>query len=94
MQAEYPRDRLDIIVVDDASTDDTWTHVSLAAQQHRDLVRTVRLPVNQGKRAALAAGFERVAGDIIVTIDSGSLVERGGRFWPSQVRSGTSGLAW
>ncbi|MDO8354937.1 MAG: glycosyltransferase [Nitrospirota bacterium] len=77
VRAEYPRDRLDIIVVDDGSTDDTWTHVSLAAQQHCDLVRTVRLPVNQGKRAALAAGFERAAGDIIVTVDSDSLVERG-----------------
>lgn len=77
VRAEYPCDRLDIIVVDDGSTDDTWTHVSLAAQQHRDLVRTVRLPVNQGKRAALAAGFERAAGDIIVTVDSDSLVERG-----------------
>ncbi|OGW50847.1 MAG: hypothetical protein A2V62_12790, partial [Nitrospirae bacterium RBG_19FT_COMBO_58_9] len=77
VRAEYPRDRLDIIVVDDGSTDDTWTHVSLAAQQHRDLVRVVRLPVNQGKRAALAAGFERAAGDIIVTVDSDSLVERG-----------------
>ncbi|MDP2382223.1 MAG: glycosyltransferase [Nitrospirota bacterium] len=77
VRAEYPRDRLDIIVVDDGSTDDTWTHVSLAAQQHRNLVRAVRLPVNQGKRAALAAGFERAAGDIIVTVDSDSLVEQG-----------------
>ena len=76
-RAEYPRDRLDIIVVDDGSTDDTWMHVRLAAQQHRDLVRVVRLPVNQGKRAALAAGFENAAGDIIVTVDSDSLVERG-----------------
>ncbi len=77
VRAEYPRDRLEIVVVDDGSTDDTWRHVKLARQQHPDLVRTVRLPVNRGKRAALAAGFERAAGEIIVTVDSDSLVERG-----------------
>ncbi len=75
-RAEYPRDRLEIIVIDDGSTDDTWTYVSAAQRERPDLVQTVRLPVNAGKRAALAAGFARATGDIIVTVDSDSLVDR------------------
>src|SRR5512146_39767 len=75
-RAEYPRERLEIIVIDDGSTDDTWTHVNAAQLERPDLVQTVKLPVNSGKRAALAAGFARATGDIIVTVDSDSLVDR------------------
>ncbi|WP_455387943.1 glycosyltransferase family 2 protein [Petrachloros mirabilis] len=75
-QAEYPCDRLEIIVVNDGSTDDTGMHVDLAHRDHGDLVQVVHLPANAGKRGALAAGFARASGDIIVTVDSDSLIER------------------
>jgi len=75
-RAEYPRARLEIIVIDDGSTDDTWTHVDAAQRDRPDLVQTIRLPVNAGKRAALAAGFARATGEILVTVDSDSLVDR------------------
>ncbi|MGZ8154788.1 MAG: glycosyltransferase [Burkholderiales bacterium] len=73
--AHYPRARLEIIVVDDGSRDDTWQHIMAAAARHPDLVTPIRFPENRGKRAALAAGFERARGEIFVTIDSDSLVE-------------------
>lgn len=75
--AEYPRDRLEIIVIDDGSTDDTWVHVDAAQRERPDLVQTIRLPVNAGKRAALAAGFAKATREILVTVDSDSLLERG-----------------
>ena len=73
--ARYPRDRLEIIVVDDGSTDDTWSHIERAAECHPGIVMTVRLERNQGKRVALAAGFRRARGAVIVTIDSDSVIE-------------------
>jgi hyaluronan synthase len=76
-RAEYPRDRLEIIVVNDGSTDDTGVHVDQAHRDRPDLVQAVHLPVNAGKREALAAGFARATGEIIVTVDSDSLIERG-----------------
>ncbi len=75
--AEYPRNRLQVVVVDDGSTDDTWSHIRGAAARHRGLITTVRFARNRGKRAALAEGIRRAQGKILVTIDSDSVIERG-----------------
>lgn len=75
-RAEYPHACLEIIVIDDGSSDDTWLHVEAAQRDRPDLVQAVRLSANAGKRAALAAGFARATGEILVTVDSDSLVER------------------
>lgn len=74
--ARYPRERLEIFAVDDGSRDDTWQHIRRAAARHPGLVTAVRLPSNQGKRAALATGFRRARGDVLVTVDSDCVVER------------------
>ncbi|HTN71538.1 MAG TPA: glycosyltransferase [Methylomirabilota bacterium] len=73
--ADYPQDRLEILVVDDGSTDDTWSFICRAAHRYPNLVITIRHTKNQGKREALAKGFARARGDIIVTIDSDSVIE-------------------
>ena len=73
--ASYPRDRLQIIAVDDGSRDDTWEHIERAARRHPGLVTPLRFPQNRGKRAALAAGFEIARGEVLVTIDSDSIIE-------------------
>lgn len=75
--AAYPRERLEIFVVDDGSTDDTWSHIEATAARHPGLVATLRLDRNQGKRAALAAGFAKARGEIAVTIDSDSVIDVG-----------------
>ncbi|MBE0615471.1 MAG: glycosyltransferase [Burkholderiales bacterium] len=75
--ARYPAGRLEILVVDDGSTDDTWTHIQRAAARRPDLVTAVRLDHNQGKRVALATGFRAARGEILVTIDSDSVIETG-----------------
>jgi len=75
--SDYPRDRLEILVIDDGSTDDTWKYIARAAQRHPGLVTAIRLPANLGKRGALAEGFRRARGEVFVTIDSDSVIERG-----------------
>ncbi len=74
-RAEYPRDRLQIIVVDDGSTDDTWQHIESAAREIGDMVTPIRCAENRGKRWALWEGFRRAKGEVFVTVDSDSLVD-------------------
>ena len=75
--AAYPQDRLQIIAIDDGSTDDTWHHIRHAELRFPGLVTALRLPANHGKRGALAEGFRRATGEVIVTVDSDSIIERG-----------------
>ncbi|HKW38227.1 MAG TPA: glycosyltransferase [Burkholderiales bacterium] len=75
--ASYPHDRLQVVAIDDGSTDDTWLHIRHAALRFPGLVTPVRLSANQGKRGALAEGFRRASGEVIVTVDSDCVIERG-----------------
>ncbi|HXW68191.1 MAG TPA: glycosyltransferase family 2 protein, partial [Dissulfurispiraceae bacterium] len=74
--ALYPRDRLEIIVVDDGSRDDTWLYMQKAARLYPGLVTAIRFKENRGKRAALAEAFRIARGEIVTTIDSDSVIER------------------
>lgn len=74
-KSDYPHDKLEIIVVDDGSRDDTFFHMRHLRREFPNLVRLVRFAGNRGKRAALYEGFHSARGDIVVTIDSDSEVE-------------------
>lgn len=74
-KSNYPSDRLEIIVVDDGSRDDTFFHMQRLRREFPALVRLIRFSSNRGKRAALEAGFRDATGEIVVTIDSDSEVE-------------------
>lgn len=76
-KADYPRDRLEILVVDDGSRDDTFFHMEQLRREFPGLVRLIRFRGNQGKRAALCTGFRASTGDVLLTIDSDSEIEPG-----------------
>lgn len=61
--------KLDIIFVDDGSTDKSWSLIqSLAKRDSR--VHGIRFRRNFGKAAALSAGFDAAQGDLVMTLDS------------------------
>jgi len=70
-QADQPglRDGLEMIFVDDGSTDGSWAIIADLASRY-DNVQGIRLRRNFGKAAALSAGFAAARGSIILTLDA------------------------
>ena len=59
---------LEVVIVDDGSTDGSWTVITDLAQEYR-WVQGIRLRRNFGKAAALSAGFHGAHGELILTLD-------------------------
>jgi glycosyltransferase involved in cell wall biosynthesis len=61
--------RYEIIFVDDGSTDSSFSVLRDLRRADRH-IRAIRFRRNYGKSAALAAGFEKAVGDIVITMDA------------------------
>ena len=74
MNSNYPSDKLEIIAVNDGSSDDTWDWIQRGANEFPGRIRTLNLLQNGGKRRALYEGFQIASGEIAVTVDSDSAI--------------------
>ena len=75
LQLDYPRDRLEIIVVSDASTDGTDAIVEAVAAEADLPVRLVRQEPRMGKTAGLNRIVPLAKGDILVFSDANSIYD-------------------
>lgn len=73
IESDYPEDKLNVVVVDDGSTDKTY-HV--AKQFENSRVKVIQHKVNKGKREAFATGFYASNGEIVICIDSDTIVDK------------------
>jgi cellulose synthase/poly-beta-1,6-N-acetylglucosamine synthase-like glycosyltransferase len=72
LESNYPKDRLEIVIASDGSTDRT---VELASSFDARSVRVLDLP-RRGKAAALVAGAAQARGDILVFTDANTVFDR------------------
>ena len=73
-RSRYPLERLEIIAIDDGSTDGTWEAMTALQAQYPTL-KNFRFKKNKGKRQAMAHGAKKATGEILVYVDSDSYVE-------------------
>ena len=71
LKSEYPKSKLDIFVVDDGSTDNTY---KIAKRYEIKGIRVFKMPKNSGKGAALNFGIPKAKGEIIFTMDADTTV--------------------
>jgi hyaluronan synthase len=72
---DYPAAKLEIVAVNDGSTDGTLAEMQAVAAEAGGRVRVIDFPQNRGKRAAMAAGIRATEADIIAFVDSDSVLE-------------------
>lgn len=74
LETDYPQEKFDIVVISDASNDDTDTIVREMAKQHRN-IRLHRQDVRKGKTAGLTEALSEAVADIIVFSDANAMYE-------------------
>lgn len=77
--SNYPKEKLEVITINDGSTDGTYQAMLAAAERGRALgvrVEVVNWIENQGKRPAMAEGVRRSKHEIIVFVDSDSFIDK------------------
>ena len=74
LAVDYPREKLEIVVVNDGSTDGTLREIRSVADSN-PAVRVIDFPENRGKRAAMAAGIRSTHAAVVAFVDSDSSLE-------------------
>lgn len=73
LELDYPADRIQVLIIGDACTDDTLARAQAAGGQG---VETFNVTPRGGKASALNAALERARGDILVFTDAAIMLER------------------
>ena len=78
LKSDYPKELLEIITINDGSTDNTLSEmlkVKAEAEEQGIAMTVIDWPENRGKRPAMAEGVLASSSDIICFVDSDSFVE-------------------
>ncbi len=76
LAVEYPRDKYEIIVIDDCSTDDSYQHAQAVARRAGGCLRVLRNAKNMGKRRSINRAVLLSRSEIIVSVDSDVIVDK------------------
>lgn len=76
LAADWPHDKLQIIAIDDCSTDDSYDYLLKAQAAHPSLVQASKNPVNSGKHVTLTRALGKSSGDILICIDSDCIFDK------------------
>ena len=74
IEIDYPAHLVEVIAVNDGSTDRTWPRI-LEAKERWPQLYAIDLGRNYGKRGAMAEGIRRAGGEILVFVDSDSYLD-------------------
>jgi cellulose synthase/poly-beta-1,6-N-acetylglucosamine synthase-like glycosyltransferase len=77
LATDYPQEKLEIVVIDDCSTDDSYQHAQAVARRSGGRLRVLRNQKNMGKRRSINRAVMLSRAEIIVSVDSDVIVDKG-----------------
>src|SRR3954451_16993784 len=75
LEVDYPAGKLEIVAIDDGSTDATLSELRAVEAEAAGRLRVIVFPENRGKRAAMAAGIRSTDAEIVAFVDSDLVLE-------------------
>ncbi|MDW5289126.1 glycosyltransferase [Formosa sp. PL04] len=75
-KSDYPEEKLQLIAINDGSTDDTWSWMHEAKNDLGDRVTISQQPKTMGKSQALHRGISIGTGEIFVNVDSNAIIDK------------------
>jgi hyaluronan synthase len=73
--SDYPKEKLEVIAIDDCSSDDSYQWLQKAATQWPN-VRAFRNSTNSGKHLTLSSAFSHSSGEVLICIDSDCIFDK------------------
>ncbi len=74
--SNYPKDKFEVICINDGSEDKTYVCMKRAKYKYGEKLKVINFRENLGKRKAFYAGLKKSKGKIIVAVDSDSKIGR------------------
>ena len=75
--SDYPKDKMEVIAINDGSSDNTLEEMLKVQAEYGHLIKrfdVVDWEVNRGKREGMAAGGKMAKNDIVIFVDSDSFI--------------------
>jgi N-acetylglucosaminyltransferase len=73
-QLDYPKDRLEIVFIDDCSTDNTYDYLQTVESLYPHM-RVSKNPRNMGKRLGIKRVVQEVTSELVLSVDSDVIVD-------------------
>jgi len=75
LKLDYPPEKKEIIIVEDASTDKTPEICRDYAKQYPEVIKFIHREISKGKPSALNCGFKHAKGEVVAVFDADNVPE-------------------